>query len=155
MILETDVAKTPSEGAIEKQSKKVADSAVKLKESSARIEDSADRRTELASNRTALAAERTYSAWIRTGLFALASGAGAKSALAGLMPHWIIMIDSSALILFSVFCFMGAVWRIRNSGASRPYPDVPRLSNGILLMMSVFLSLVSLAALVGLWLPGA
>src|SRR3954463_5700559 len=106
--------------AVEVQSEKVADSARKLKESSVRIEDSADRRTELASNRTALAAERTYSAWIRTGLFSLASGAGAKTVLAGLMPAWIVLLDASALIVFSIFCFCAAVWRMSRSGATRP-----------------------------------
>ncbi|MEO6946421.1 MAG: DUF202 domain-containing protein [Nitrobacter sp.] len=138
--------------AVEVQSKKVADSAKRLKESSVRIEDSADRRTELAANRTALAAERTYSAWIRTGLFALASGAGAKGVLTGLMPAWVILIDSSALIAFSIFCFACAVWRMKNSGAVRPDPDVPRIDQRILIIMSVILSLVSLAALSGLWL---
>jgi putative membrane protein len=133
------------------QSKKVADSAKRLKESSVRIEDSADRRTELASNRTALAAERTYSAWIRTGLFALASGAGAKGALTGLMSQWIILLDSTALMLFSVFCFAAAVWRINNTGASRPSPDVPRIDHRILLAMSIFLSCISLVAIYGVW----
>jgi len=137
--------------AVETQSRKVADSAQKLKESSARIEDSSDRRTELAANRTALAAERTYSAWIRTGLLALASGAGAKSALAGLMPPWIILADSSALILFSVFCFYGGVWRMRHSGASQPRPDMPRIDERWLMGMSLFLSMVSLMALWGIW----
>jgi putative membrane protein len=140
--------------AVEVQSRKVADSARRLKESSVRIEDSADRRTELASNRTALAAERTYSAWIRTGLFALASGAGAKSMLTGLMPAWVILIDSSALIAFSIFCFVAAVWRMRNSGAIHPDPDVPRIDQRILIAMSVILSLVSFIALLGLWASG-
>src|SRR4051794_11918077 len=107
---------------VEVQSEQVADSAKKLKESSGRIEDSADRRTELASNRTALAGERTYSAWIRTGLFSLASGAGAKGVLAGLMPAWILLADSSALISFSIFCYLAAIWRFKNSGAVRPEP---------------------------------
>ena len=145
------MAKKSSSVVIESQSKKVADSARKLNESSVRIEDSADRRTELAANRTALAAERTYSAWIRTGLFALASGAGAKGVLVDLMPEWIVLADGSALILFSVFCFAAAVWRIENSGASRPDPDVPHINRRILTAMSVFLSLVSLAALYGIW----
>ena len=137
--------------AVETQSKKVADSARKLKESTVRIEDSADRRTELASNRTALAAERTYSAWIRTGLLSLASGVGAKGALAGLIPTWVILLDSSALIVFSVFCFCVAVWRMDNTGATRPRPDVARLDSRILIAMSAFLSIVSLAALWGVW----
>jgi putative membrane protein len=137
---------------VEVQSAKVADSATKLKESSVRIEDSADRRTELASNRTALAAERTYSAWIRTGLFALASGAGAKGVLTGLMPAWIIMVNGSALIAFSIFCYVAAVWRFTHSGAARPAPDVPRVDARILTAMSGLLSIISLLALAGLWL---
>jgi putative membrane protein len=145
------MAKTSPTAAIETQSKKVADSAQKLKESSVRIEDSADRRTELASNRTALAAERTYSAWIRTGLFSLASGAGAKTVLAGLMPSWIAMLDASALIVFSIFCFCAAVWRMAQSGAARPAPDVPRIDQRVLVAMSAFLSTVSAIALVGIW----
>jgi putative membrane protein len=145
------MAKKSASAAIEVQSEKVADSAKKLKESSVRIEDSADRRTELASNRTALAAERTYSAWIRTGLFSLASGAGAKGVLTGLMPAWIVLADSSALIVFSIFCYCAAVWRMNHSGASRPNPDVPRIDQRILIAMSVFLSIVSAAALWGVW----
>src|SRR3954467_2841014 len=143
------MVKTSTTAAIETQSKKVADSAQKLKASSVRIEDSADRRTELASNRTALAAERTYSAWIRTGLFSLASGAGAKSALAGLMPMWIVLADAIALIVFSIFCFCAAVWRIDKSGGGPPAPDVPRIDQRILIAMSAFLSLVSAVARVG------
>jgi putative membrane protein len=145
------MAKASTSAAVETQSKKVADSAEKLKQSSVRIEDSADRRTELASNRTALAAERTYSAWIRTGLFSLASGAGAKGVLTGLMPTWIVLADSSALVVFSIFCYCAAVWRINNSGASRPSPDVPRIDGRILIAMSAFLSIVSVAALWGIW----
>lgn len=144
------MAQKSTMAAVESQSAKVADSARRLKESAVRVEDSADRRTELASNRTALAAERTYSAWIRTGLFSLASGAGAKGVLTGLMPGWIVVADSSALIVFSVFCYCAAVWRFRNSGAVRPSPDVPRIDARILIAMSAFLSAVSLAALVGI-----
>jgi putative membrane protein len=143
------MAKPSGTASVETQSKKVADSAKKLKESSVRIEDSADRRTELASNRTALAAERTYSAWIRTGLFSLASGAGAKGVLTGLMPGWIVIADSGALIVFSIFCFCAAVWRFNRSGAARPAPDMPRIDARILTAMSAFLSIVSLAALWG------
>src|SRR3954452_17313976 len=145
------MTKPSTTAAIQTESKKVADSAQKLKQSSVRIEDSADRRTELASNRTALAAERTYSAWIRTGLFSLASGAGAKSVLAGLMPMWAVLADASALSVFSIFCFCAAVWRMVNSGAVRPAPDVRRIDQRILIAMSAFLSLVSAMALAGIW----
>src|SRR3954468_2610282 len=116
----SDMARKSTAEAAQAATEKVADSARKLKDSSVRIEDSADRRTELASNRTALAAERTYSAWIRTGLFSLASGAGAKSVLAGLMPMWIVLADASALIVFSIFCFCAAVCRRLGGGWGVP-----------------------------------
>lgn len=145
------MAGASTEREIKAQSEKVANSAQSLKDSSVRIEDSADRRTELASNRTALAAERTYSAWVRTGLFALASGAGAKGVLAGLMPGWVVLADSSALVVFSIFCFGAAVWRKRHSGATRPQPDVARLDDKVLIAMSIFLSIISLFALIGIW----
>lgn len=148
------MARKSTVAAVESQSAKVADSARHLEQSAVRVEDSADRRTELASNRTALAAERTYSAWIRTGLFSLASGAGAKGVLTGLMPAWIVIADSSALIVFSIFCYYAAVWRFRNSGAVRPNPDVPQIDARILVAMSAFLSAVSLAALIGVLLGG-
>ena len=45
-----------------------------------------------------------------------------------------------------------AVWRLHNSGATRPGPDVPRMDTRILMAMSAFLSLVSVAALWGIWL---
>jgi putative membrane protein len=67
------------------------------------------------------------------------------------MPAWIIMANSGALIIFSIFCFGAPVWRMKNSGAARPYPDVPRIDARILIAMSVFLSIVSLAALFGIW----
>ena len=146
------MAKKSVSTSVEVQSEKVADSAKRLKESSVRIEDSADRRTELASNRTALAAERTYSAWVRTGLLSLASGAGAKGVLAGLMPAWMILADSTALIFFSIFCYLAAIWRFDNSGAVRPAPDMPRIDARILVVMSGFMSVVSAVALLGIWL---
>ena len=77
----------------------------------ARMEFSADRRTQLAANRTIFAAERTYAAWVRTGLVAMASGVGAKPALSGLLPDWLIGITGTVLVLFSAFCFAAAVWR--------------------------------------------
>ena len=93
------------------QTKTLAESAKKLQSSAGHMEDSADRRTELAADRTIFAAERTYGAWVRTGLLALASGMGAKAALAGIIPEWMILLNGSVLVLFSAFCFGAAVWR--------------------------------------------
>jgi putative membrane protein len=98
-----------------------------------------------------LAAERTCSAWIRTGLFSFASGAGAKSVLAGLMPAWVILADSSALMIFSIFCYLVAVWRFNHAAAFRANADMPRIDGRILIAMSGFLSAVSAVALAGVW----
>ena len=136
---------------IEKQSRKLADSAETLKESSLELEDSADRRTELAGDRTLLAAERTYGAWVRTGLLALASGLGAKAGLAGVVPEWMIVVSGSVLVLFSVFCFGAAVWRQYNAYPPPPRPDTKRIHPLILLVVNAFLALVSIAALFGIW----
>jgi putative membrane protein len=127
-------------------------SAKKLASSTEGMEDSADRRTQLAANRTVFAAERTYAAWVRTGLVALASGVGAKAALGGVIPHWLLMANASMLVLFSVFCFCAAVWRQLNPGPPPPTPDTGRLHPALLITVNGFLALVSLAALVGIWL---
>jgi putative membrane protein len=137
--------------AVERHSRKIADSAQDLKSSSAHMEDSAERTTRLAADRTILAAERTYAAWVRTGLFALASGIGARALLEGLLPGWLACADASLLIAFSVFCFMAAIWRHLNPGPPPPPPDVRRIPGALLIAVNSFLAIVSLAALIGLW----
>lgn len=113
--------------------------------------DITDRRTELAADRTLLAAERTYAAWMRTGFAALASGVGARTLLAGIVNHWLVMGMASILILFSAFCFGAAVWRELLPGEPPPQPDLRRIPISILYVVNGFLALVSLAALVGIW----
>src|SRR3954447_13911892 len=139
-----------SANVVEQHSKKIADSAKEIKHSSYAIEDSADRTTRLAADRTVLAAERTYAAWVRTGLFALASGIGARALLTGLMPEWLVLADASMLIAFSMFCFGAAIWRYVGP-APRPAPDLERIPHPVLIAVNAFLALVSLAALIGIW----
>ena len=136
---------------VEQHSKKIAHSAKELEHSSGRIEDSADRTTRLAADRTILAAERTYAAWVRTGLFALASGIGARALLTGLLPEWLIQADASMLIAFSIFCFGAAIWRHLNPGPPPPRPAVQQIPRTALIVVNGFLALVSLAALIGIW----
>jgi putative membrane protein len=119
------------------------------------LSDSADRRTQLAADRTVLAGERTYAAWVRTGLAALASGVGARALLVPLLPAWLAKLTGSVLILFSVFCFIAAVWREMHPGAPPPRPDTRALPPAILLTVNGFLVLVCLAALVAIWLRPA
>jgi len=128
----------------------LADSAGKLSESAEQQTDSADRRTELAADRTVLAAERTYAAWVRTGLAALASGVGSRALLEKLIPNWLIGATGSLLILFSGFCFVAAVWR-QMSRFAPPKPETRRIPAWMLIGVNGFLLLVSLAALVGIW----
>ena len=145
----TDAKKT------DRASTKLAESASKLKESAVLQTDSADRRTELAADRTILAAERTYAAWVRTGLAALAAGVGAKALLKDVVEPWLASATASGLILFSAFCFVAGVWRELDSGAPPPRPDIHRLPPWLLMGINGFLVLVSLAALIGIWLVRA
>jgi putative membrane protein len=130
---------------------KIAKSAEKMGQATERVEDSADRRTVLAADRTLFAAERTYAAWMRTGLFALASGVGSEKLLTGLIPKWLTVVTASILVIFSAFCFVAGAWRELNPGAPPPRPDAPRLSPYLLCAFGIFLALVAAAVLVGLW----
>ena len=126
-------------------------SAHQLKRSADTLEEETDKRVSLAEDRTFLAAERTYAAWVRTGLAALASGIGARAVLKDAMPLWLVQITSSVLILFAAFCLCAAIWREFYSvppGRSR-LSVMPR---AVLLPLNGFLVLVTLAALVGVWL---
>ena len=136
---------------VAKQSRKVADSATETKHAAAAIEESADLNTRLAADRNILAAERTYAAWVRTGLFALASGVGARALLDGVVPGWLVLADASLLIAFSAFCFGAAVWRELHPGTPPPRPALKPIAPGVLITINAFLALVSLAALVGIW----
>src|SRR3954447_20943162 len=138
--------------AVAQHSRKVADSAAETKHAAAAIETSADINTRLAADRNILAAERTYAAWVRTGLFALASGIGARALLAGVVPGWMVLADASMLIAFSTFCFGAAIWRQLNPGPPPPRPQLAQIPPALLIVTNTFLALVSLAALVGIWL---
>ena len=136
---------------VAQHSRKVAVSAAETKQAAAAIEESADLNTRLAADRNILAAERTYAAWVRTGLFALASGLGARALLDGVLPGWLVLADASMLIAFSTFCFGAAIWRQLNPGPPPPRPQLKPIPPALLIAMNAFLALVSLAALVGIW----
>jgi hypothetical protein len=57
----------------------------------------------------------------------------------------------SALMLFSVLCFNAAVWRHLYPGPPPPVPDAARIHPTLLILMNAFLSVVSIAALIGIW----
>lgn len=137
--------------AIERQTRDVSASAHDVNRATAHVESNAERTTRLAADRTVLAAERTYAAWVRTGLFALTSAIGARALLTGLMPGWLIVADSLALIVFSVFCFTAAVWRELQTGTPPPEPRVHQLPPAVLIVLNAFLALVSIAAGIGIF----
>lgn len=121
-----------------------------LEASAASLDKESDRRTALAADRTLLAAERTYAAWVRTGLASLASGIGARAVLADAMPMILVRVTASVLILFAAFCLGAAIWR---EFYSLP-PGTTRLSmmpRYVIIPVNAFLILVTLAALVGIW----
>ena len=136
---------------IASEAEQVKESAKQLERSADAVESSADRNTQLAANRTVLAAERTYAAWVRTALAALASGVGARALLADVVPDWMGLLAGSVLILFSMFCLIAGVWRELYPGASPPKPDVAHLPTFALIAVNGVLTLVALAALVGIW----
>jgi putative membrane protein len=109
-------------------------------------------RDPLAVDRTLLAAERTYAAWIRTGLAALASGAGAHSLLKDVLSRRLDQGAATVLLLFAVFCFGAGVWRESRALASWPKADVPHIAPHALCLASAALSLVSVLVIVGVWL---
>jgi putative membrane protein len=122
-------------------------SAEAMKASTGEMKDSADRRTELAADRTVLAAERTYASWVQLGLGSLAAGIGAKKLLEGVVPEWMIILQGTLLVLFSVFCFGAAVWRQMTPGVPPPRPDVRRIPAYALITVNAFLALLALSAL--------
>lgn len=143
--------KTQTERAVKAQTK-LADSASHLKDSAQLQLDSAERRTVLAADRTVYAAERTYAAWMRTGLAALASGVGARSLLVDAAPLWLIRTTGSALVVFSAFCFIAAVWRQVTPQIAQPMPEVRELPAWALAIFTLLMLLVCVAALAGIWL---
>ena len=132
---------------------KVADSAKKIERAAGATKTSAELTTQLAADRTVLAAERTYAAWVRTGLYALASGVGAKALLGKVVFPWLATLTGSLLIVFSAFCFAAAVWR-EWTPIDTPKPGARRLPSALLLGVNGFLIVVDLAALIGVWTVG-
>ncbi len=115
-------------------------------------ENNEDRSLDLAIDRTLLANERTYASWLRTGLCALTAGLAIEKFMVDVLPFWGIRIISVILILFSAFVFLVAAWRhahLRSGGTSE---DLPRIPVSAARIVSVFLALCSLLALIGLWL---
>jgi putative membrane protein len=146
--VEAAVKKTAK--SVERQTRKVAETAQDLKHSSARIETSADRTTVLAADRNILASERTYAAWVRTGLLALAGGIGARALKD--VPDWLILANGTLLILFSLFCFGAGVWRHFHPGPPPPVPSVKVMPRALLIAANALLALMAVGALAALWL---
>ena len=55
------------------------------------------------------------------------------------------------LVMFSAFCFAAAIWRHLNPGPPPPVPNVRRIPGAVLIVANAFLALVSIAALIGIW----
>lgn len=133
------------------QSRDIRRSADAVEQSMDHFADSADRRTVLAANRTLLAAERTYAAWVRTALAALASGVGATALMKDLLPGSLVKLTGSVLVIFAGFCLVAAVWRELHGVSRATHPDIRAIPSALLVPVNLFLLLVAIAALVGIW----
>jgi inner membrane protein YidH len=138
--------------------KEAADAAEELAESGKAVEKSSKlvsvealRQVQLAADRTLLASERTYAAWVRTALASLASGVGARALLEDHVPLWLAKLTGSVLILFAGFCLVAAVWREFSGPVPPPPTDLKPIPRFALVPINVFLLLVALAALIGIW----
>jgi putative membrane protein len=136
---------------LRRQTNEVKRSTRAVEQSMGRFADSADRRTVLSADRTLLAAERTYAAWVRTALAALASGVGATAVMKDVLPLWFAKLTGSVLVLFAGFCLVAAVWRELTGVKLLRHPDMRPIPKGLLLPINMFLLLVAIAALVGIW----
>src|SRR6476659_3418375 len=141
----------PESKHIRRESAAIKRSAKAVELSTAELTDSADRRTTLAGDRTLLAAERTYAAWVRTALAALAAGVGARALVKDILPLWVGKLTGTVLIVFAGFCLVAAVWRELRGVPTTPQPDIPAIPRALFVPMNLFLMLVTLAALIGIW----
>jgi putative membrane protein len=138
-------------GEIKRSAKAVEKSATDLGGRAVQLVDSADRRTQLAGDRTLLAAERTYAAWVRTALAALASGIGARALVKDILPGWVGQVTGTVLIIFAGFCLIAAVWRELQGVERVGAEDFRAIPKALLVPMNLFLLLVAVAALAGIW----
>lgn len=108
----------------------------------------------MAADRTMLAIERTYAAWVRTGFAALASGVTASAILGRVVPFYVAETMASLLILFSGFCFVAGVWRELRQSRTSIAPSLSGVPAALLIAANSIMVLVSLAAMVGVWIVG-
>jgi putative membrane protein len=144
-------ARTPQTQELKKQTAEIKRSTKTVERQTGRLMDSSERRTQLASDRTLLAAERTYAAWVRTALASLAGGIGAKALAKGVLPPWVGKLTGTVLIVFAGFCLVAAVWRELQGVPRDPEPDMKPIPRTLLVPMNIFLLMVAVAALVGIW----
>lgn len=141
----------PESKEIRKQSVEIKRSAKAVERGAGTLIESSDRRTVLAGDRTLLAAERTYAAWVRTALAALAAGVGSAALVKDVLPRWVGKLTGTVLVIFAGFCLVAAVWRELQGVPPRPQPDIRPIPRALLVPMNLFLLLVAIAALIGIW----
>ncbi|MBS0479622.1 MAG: hypothetical protein JSR79_10020 [Proteobacteria bacterium] len=86
---------------------------------------------------------------MRTGLTALAA-VGARTLYATVAPAWLADATGVLLALFAAFCFLAAVWREMSPDFAELHPSQRRLPPGILIAINGSLTLVAVAAAIGI-----
>jgi putative membrane protein len=146
-----DEPTSPKTRELKQQTAEIKRSAKAVEQSAGELTDSADRRTVLAGDRTLLAAERTYAAWVRTALASLAAGIGATALVKDILPPWVGKLTGSLLVAFAGFCLVAAVWRELQGVERFKGEDIHPIPAALIVPMNVFLLMVAVAALVGIW----
>lgn len=101
---------------------------------------------------TVLANERTYAAWVRTGLASLATGLGIEKFLGEVIPDPVIRAISMSLFSFSILAFILGAWRYVHIESLLPSSKVTGAPVPLLLLLTILLVLVTLLAMIGVWL---
>ena len=107
-----------------------------------------DTHLEHAERTSVLANERTYAAWVRTGLTSLGVGFAIHQFMAHGNIEQISLAIALVLVAFSALCFLLGAWRYHHVAVRMRSTRVTGAPQGMLALVSLFLVLASLLAIV-------
>lgn len=114
--------------------------------------DLAEDRTDFAEDRTILAHERSYAGWIRTGMAAVGIGLGFNALFGSLHPTWVPKSIATAFLVAAAYIFISSERRARRMVDRLDSHVVSTLKPSRIRLLSWFLTLLSLALALAIWL---
>jgi putative membrane protein len=114
--------------------------------------DLAEERTDLAEDRTALANERTFAGWVRTGMAAIGIGLAFNALFKAFEPAWVAKAIATLFILLGVFLTIMAERRACAIARRIETHSVKEMAQMNLRVISIAISLGSVALVAGIWL---